>query len=95
MVKVGDDNTILMNTASSVQSQDTMIINSEEATLVESDMGTMVINSDDDEASTMKSESIHTYIHKLYFSSNLRVAIVKANFSEKTITKITKYTTTY
>ncbi|KAK2559950.1 Serine/threonine-protein kinase 3 [Acropora cervicornis] len=54
MVKVGDDNTILMNTASSVQSQDTMIINSEEATLVESDMGTMVINSDDDEASTMK-----------------------------------------
>ena len=63
MVKVGDDNTILMNTASSVQSQDTMIINSEEATLVESDMGTMVINSDDDEASTMKSESIHTYIH--------------------------------
>ena len=57
MVKVGDDNTILMNTASSVQSQDTMIINSEEATLVESDMGTMVINSDDDEASTMKSES--------------------------------------
>ena len=57
MVKVGDDNSILMNTASSVQSQDTMIINSEEATLVESDMGTMVINSDDDEASTMKSES--------------------------------------
>lgn len=54
MVKVGDDSTILMNTASSVQSQDTMIINSEEATLVESDMGTMVINSDDDEASTMK-----------------------------------------
>ena len=57
MVKVGDDNTILMNTASSVASQDTMIINSDAATLVESDMGTMVINSDDDEASTMKSES--------------------------------------
>ena len=38
---------------------------------------------------------IHTYIHKLYFSSNLRVAIVKANFFEKTITKITEYTTTY
>lgn len=57
MVKVGDDNTILMNTASSVASQDTMIINSDAATLVESDMGTMVINSDDDEASTMKSKS--------------------------------------
>ena len=66
MVKVGDDNSILMNTASSVQSQDTMIINSEEATLVESDMGTMVINSDDDEASTMKSESIHTYINFIF-----------------------------
>ena len=38
---------------------------------------------------------MHTYKHKLYFSSNLRVAIIKANFSEKTITKITKYTTTY
>ena len=37
---------------------------------------------------------IHTYIHKLYFSSNLRVAIIKANISEKTITKVTKYTTT-
>ena len=36
----------------------------------------------------------HTYIHKLYFSSNLRVAIIKANISEKTITKVTKYTTT-
>ena len=66
MVKVGDDSTILMNTASSVQSQDTMIINSEEATLVESDMGTMVINSDDDEASTMKSESIYTYINFIF-----------------------------
>ena len=57
MVKVGDDNTMLMNTASSVESHDTMIINSEAATLVESDLGTMVINSDDDESSTMKSES--------------------------------------
>ena len=38
---------------------------------------------------------VHTYIHTLYFSSNLRVAIINANFSEKTITKITKYTTTY
>ena len=38
--------------------------------------------------------NIHTYIHKLYFSSNLRVAIIKANISEKTITKVTKYTTT-
>ena len=32
---------------------------------------------------------IHTYIHKLYFSSNLRVAIIKANFSKKTITRHT------
>ena len=71
MVKVGDDNSILMNTASSVQSQDTMIINSEEATLVESDMGTMVINSDDDEASTMKSESkvcLFVYLFCFVFS---------------------------
>ena len=46
-------------------------------------------------ASILKSEwYIHTYIHKLYFSSNLRVAIIKANISEKTITKVTKYTTT-
>ena len=43
----------------------------------------------------MMSKYIHTYIHKLYFSSNLRVAIIKANISEKTITKITIYTTTY
>ena len=43
----------------------------------------------------IKDQYIHTYIHKLYFSSNLRVAIIKANISEKTITKITKYTTTY
>ena len=46
-------------------------------------------------ASRFQIVDIHIYIHKLYFSSNLRVAIVKANFSEKTITKITKYTTTY
>ena len=32
----------------------------------------------------------HTYIHKLYFSSNLRVANIKANFSEKTVTKNNK-----
>ena len=32
---------------------------------------------------------IHTYVHKLYFSLNLRVAIIKANFSTKTITKHT------
>ena len=38
---------------------------------------------------------IDTYIHKLYFSSNLKAASIKANFSEKTITKITKDTTTY
>jgi len=57
MVKVadGNDNTMIVNTASSVQSQDTMIVNSEVDTL-ESDMGTMVINSDDDEDATMKSE---------------------------------------
>lgn len=54
MVKVGDDNTMFVNTASSVQSQDTMIVNSEAGTLVESDLGTMVINSDDDEDATMK-----------------------------------------
>ena len=55
-MKVGDDNTMFVNTASSVQSQDTMIVNSEAGTLVESDLGTMVINSDDDEDATMKSE---------------------------------------
>ena len=27
-------------------------------------------------------------MHKLYFSLNLRVANIKANFSEKTVTKI-------
>lgn len=57
IVKVGDgnDNTMIMNTASSVQSQDTMIVNSEAGTLLESDLGTMVINSDEDEDATMKS----------------------------------------
>jgi len=56
IVKVGDgnDNTMIMNTASSVQSQDTMIVNSEAGTLLESDLGTMVINSDEDEDATMK-----------------------------------------
>jgi len=55
-VKVGDgnDNTMIVNTASSVQSQDTMIVNSEAGTLLESDLGTMVINSDEDEDATMK-----------------------------------------
>ena len=58
IVKVGDgnDNTMIMNTASSVQSQDTMIVNSEAGTLLESDLGTMVINSDEDEDATMKSK---------------------------------------
>ena len=58
MVKLGDgnDNTMIVNTATSVQSQDTMIVNSEAGTLVESDLGTMVINSDDDEDATMKSK---------------------------------------
>ena len=57
-MKVGDgnDNTMIVNTATSVQSQDTMIVNSEAGTLVESDLGTMVINSDDDEDATMKSK---------------------------------------
>ena len=57
IVKVGDgnDNTMIMNTASSVQSQDTMIVNSDAGTLLESDLGTMVINSDEDEDATMKS----------------------------------------
>ena len=57
IVKVGDgnDNTMIVNTASSVQSQDTMIVNSEAGTLLESDLGTMVINSDEDEDATMKS----------------------------------------
>ena len=56
MVKVGDgdDNTMIVNTT--VQSQDTMIVNSEAGTLLESDLGTMVINSDEDEDATMKSE---------------------------------------
>lgn len=55
IVKFGDgnDNTMIMNTATSVQSQDTMIVNSESGTLLESDLGTMVINSDDEDA-TMK-----------------------------------------
>lgn len=55
IVKVGDgnENTMIMNTATSVQSQDTMIVNSEAGTLLESDLGTMVINSDDEDA-TMK-----------------------------------------
>jgi len=35
--------------------QDTMIVNSEAGTLLESDLGTMVINSDTDDDSTMKS----------------------------------------
>ncbi|XP_073251372.1 serine/threonine-protein kinase 3-like [Porites lutea] len=54
MVKVGDgdDNTMIVNTT--VQSQDTMIVNSEAGTLLESDLGTMVINSDEDEDATMK-----------------------------------------
>ena len=58
IVKVGDgnDNTMIVNTASSVQSQDTMIVNSEAGTLLESDLGTMVINSDEDEDATMKSK---------------------------------------
>lgn len=57
IVKFGDgnDNTMIMNTATSVQSQDTMIVNSEAGTLLESDLGTMVINSDDEDA-TMKSK---------------------------------------
>lgn len=57
IVKVGDgnDNTMIVNTATSVQSQDTMIVNSEAGTLLESDLGTMVINSDDED-STMKSK---------------------------------------
>ena len=57
IVKVGDgnDNTMIVNRASSVQSQDTMIVNSEAGTLLESDLGTMVINSDEDEDATMKS----------------------------------------
>ena len=57
-MKVGDgnDNTMIVNTASSVQSQDTMIVNSEAGTLLESDLGTMVINSDEDEDATMKSK---------------------------------------
>ena len=56
MVKVGDgdDNTMIVNTT--VQSQDTMIVNSEAGTLLESDLGTMVINSDEDEDATMKSK---------------------------------------
>ena len=60
MVKIGDgnDNTMIVNTATSVQSQDTMIVNSEAGTLLESDLGTMVINSDDDEDATMKSELV-------------------------------------
>lgn len=58
IVKVGDgnDNTMIVKTASSVQSQDTMIVNSEAGTLLESDLGTMVINSDEDEDATMKSK---------------------------------------
>ena len=58
IVKVGDgnDNTMIVNTATSVQSQDTTIVNSEAGTLLESDLGTMVINSDDDEDATMKSK---------------------------------------
>lgn len=57
IVKVGDGNdTMIVNTATSVQSQDTMIVNSEAGTLLESDLGTMVINSDDDEDATMKSK---------------------------------------
>ena len=56
MVKIGDgdDNTMIVNTT--VQSQDTMIVNSEAGTLLESDLGTMVINSDEDEDATMKSK---------------------------------------
>ena len=64
MVKVGDgqDSTVVINTASSVQSQDSMIVNSEAATL-ESDMGTMVINCDEHEDSTMKRKlSCHYYL---------------------------------
>ena len=61
-MKVGDDNTMFVNTASSVQSQDTMIVNSEAGTLVESDLGTMVINSDDDEDATMKSEFLEFFV---------------------------------
>ena len=58
IVKVGDgnDNTMIVKTVSSVQSQDTMIVNSEAGTLLESDLGTMVINSDEDEDATMKSK---------------------------------------
>lgn len=57
IVKVGDGNdTMIVNTATSMQSQDTMIVNSEAGTLLESDLGTMVINSDDDEDATMKSK---------------------------------------
>ena len=38
-------------------------------------------------------ETLERYIniHKLYFSSNLRVANIKANFSEQKITKYTTY----
>lgn len=64
IVKFGDgnDNTMIMNTATSVQSQDTMIVNSEAGTLLESDLGTMVINSDDEDA-TMKSK------HRTYWKN--------------------------
>ena len=92
MVKVGDgnDNTMIVNTATSVQSQDTMIVNSEPGTLLESDLGTMVINSDDDEDATMKSELLflglraHEYalplvptpcMHTLEIASYITVAL--------------------
>jgi hypothetical protein len=48
-----NDNDMVVNSVD--EGQGTMIVNSEAGTLLESDLGTMVINSDTDDDSTMKS----------------------------------------
>ncbi|XP_068708436.1 serine/threonine-protein kinase 3-like [Montipora foliosa] len=95
MLKVGDDNTVIVNTASSVQSQDTMIVNSEAGTLVESDLGTMVINSDDDEDATMKSEFQEFFVACSPLASKYREFFLQCSAFRGSVNTVLLYVLSY